>query len=255
MSISLTDISHGKALRAPRCVLLGVEKVGKSTWASQCPGTVFIPIVGEEGIDELDVAKFPACKSFSEVMQALELLYTGLHEYTHVCLDSASTLEPLIWDAVCAHHNAPSIERVLGGFGKGYVEALKWWRDLTVGLDALRNERNMAVTLIGHCKVKMFNDPLTDPYDTYIFDIQDRAANLLNRWADAILFATFKAFASKKALAGDKATNHAIGTGERVLYTQKRPAHPGGNRYGLPYELPLHYGAFTAELSKARSQT
>jgi hypothetical protein len=260
MAINLASISKGKARRAPRIVLLGVEKVGKSTFASQAPGPVFIPVKGEQGLDELDCSKFPVAGSFGDVLECLTSLATEEHGFRTVVIDSASTLEPLVWEKTCQDNGgAASIERVGGGYGKGYVEALKQWRELQAALDYLRDERDMGVVLIGHVKVKTFNDPLVDPYDQYQFDIQDKAANLWYRWADSILFANFKTFTKTVAesMAGKK-TVHAVAASQKpepVLYTQKRPAHPGGGRVTLPYELPLNWPAFEAALKAARDAT
>lgn len=252
MSISLSSISRGKARRSPRVVLLGVEKIGKSTFAAQAPGAVFIPIRGEEGVDELDVPKFPVVGSFAELMETLQALAVDAHDFRTVVIDSASTLEPLIWDQTCRDNNAPSIEKVGGGFGKGYIEALKYWREVQAALDYLRDAKGMGCVIVGHVKVKTFNDPLTDPYDQYQFDVQERAANLWYRWADAILFANRKTFAKTVKQTGDNKTVHATGTDDRYLYTDKRPAHPGGTRYGLPYEMKFRWADFEAAVNASR---
>jgi hypothetical protein len=245
----LSQITRGKTMQPPRILLLGVEKIGKSSWGSQAPEAVFVPVKGEQGLDRIDCRKFPVAGSFADVMGCLTVLATEEHIFGTVVVDSTSALEPLVWERTCEDNKAASIEKVGGGFGKGYVEALKYWRQMQAALDLLREQRGMAVILIGHVKVKTFNDPLTDPYDTYTFDLQDRAANLLYRWADAILFANYKTYARTVAQAGDKKTVHAVGGTERAVFTEKRPAHPGGNRYSLPYELPFSFAAFQAALA------
>lgn len=253
MAISLSSISKGKAKLAPRILLLGVEKIGKSTWASQAPSPIFIPIIREQGLDQIDCAKFPPAGSYAAVKESLASLCNEEHDYKTVVIDSASTLEPLIWDQTCADNGAAaSIEKVNGGYGKGYIEALQYWRELQTALDYLRESKGMGVILVGHVKVKTFNDPLADPYDQYQFDLQDKAANLFYRWADAILFANFKVFSKQVAAGGgDKKTTHATDIPGRYLFTEKRPGHPGGNRYGLPYELQFEYAAFADAMSKA----
>jgi hypothetical protein len=252
MALSLASISKGKARKAPRIVLLGVEKVGKSTFAGQSENPIFIPMKGEEGTDEIDCAKFPVSRSYGDVIDALGVLYREDHPYQTAIIDSSSALEPLIWDHTAKTKGADSIETVNGGFGKGYVEALKFWREIMDGLDALREDRGMASILIGHVKAKEFNDPEADPYTTYMFDIQERAANALYRWSDAILFANFKrAAVTKNDVGFNKKVARGVGTGERRLFTEKRPAHPGGNRYSLPYELPLAWEAFAAAMAKS----
>lgn len=251
MSI-LDEITTKPTIRPPRIVLLGVEKVGKTTFAAGANNPILIPVKGEEGADDFAVPKMPVRKSYADTLAALGDLYKEDHEFKTAVIDSASAFEPLVFDAVVeADPSANSIEKVGGGFGKGYTESLEYWRRLTNALDCLRNDRNMASMIIGHVKVKRFDDPTGESYDKYFMDLNDRAANLLFRWADVILFAKTKIHVSE-----DEATKkkRGIGQDERVLLTQARPGHPGGGRgvYGrLPYELPLDYNAFTQAVSHA----
>jgi hypothetical protein len=240
--MKLSLITKGTIDRPPRVVLAGVEKIGKSTFASQFPNPIFIPIKGEEGIDALDVARFPVAGCFAEVLACIETLAEEDHDFKTVVIDSVSTLEPLVWDYVCAESGVSSIEKVGGGFGKGYVEAVKSWREIMAALDYLRDE-GMGCVLITHVAVKPFTDPLTESYDTYVIDIHKAAQSALLRWSDCILFANSRTIPNTHN-AGAKETTTGIMRDERVLFTQKRPAHPGGGRgvYGqLPYELPFDY--------------
>ncbi len=253
MSYDLSKLDCGRTTRPPRITAIGVEKIGKSTFAAGAPSPVFLPIRGEEGIDDLAVPHFPTCNSFEEVLGALQSLDEQEHKYETVVIDSVSTLEPLIWDAVCKAEGVTSIEKVGGGFGKGYIEAVMKWRLLMDGLDALR-EKGMASILIGHAVVRTFADPTTESYDQYQLDLNKHAAAALMRWSDCILFANCKAIVRKEENGFNKATKKAVLRDERCLFTQKRPAHPGGGRgvYGrLPYELPLDWNAFQEAINKA----
>jgi hypothetical protein len=265
MAIDLNSIKKETVIRAPRMVLIGVEKIGKTTFAcgsrvengivveTGLNSPVVIPIKGEEGADSLNVAQFPVCKSYDDVMDAIESLL-GEHDYKTVIIDSASALEPLIWDAVCKIAKVDSIEKVGGGYGKGYAEAASLSRNMLAGLDALRNERGMSVIIIGHVKVKRFDDPGGDSYDQYQFDAHDKVANLIYRWSDIILFANTKVVVAKEDVGFGKDKKRGIDTtgGRRFLYTQKRPSHPGGGRgyFGqLPYEIPLDWASFESAVS------
>lgn len=260
MAFNLESITKKQQIRAPRMLVLGVEKIGKTTFAcgtrfvdgviaeTGLNAPIVIPLKGEEGADHLDVAQFPVCQSYDDVLDAIGALF-GEHEHKTVVIDSASALEPLIWDAVAKAHQCQSIEKVGGGYGKGYTEAVSNFRRLLDGLDALRNQKGMASIIIGHVKVKRFDDPGGDSYDQYQFDINDKAANLLYRWADLILFCNTKVIVKKEDTGfGQKKKTGIDNTGgRRFLFTQKRPAHPGGGRgyYGqLPYELPLDWAEF-----------
>jgi hypothetical protein len=129
MAFNLESISKGKVVRAPRIVVLGVEKIGKTSFAC---GTKFdgnsivehgtnnpigISTKGETGMDNMDIPKFPTAESYANVMSAIGTLFQEDHEYRTAVIDSASALEPLIWDAVCETHKVKSIEEVGGGYG------------------------------------------------------------------------------------------------------------------------------------------
>lgn len=254
MAFDLKSIQSGAIVRAPRMILLGVEKIGKSTFAAGADDPVFLPIKQEEGVDAIDAPKFPTAMTFDQVMEAIGTLYQENHDFRTLVIDSVSALEPVIWESVCAEAKADSIEKVGGGYGKGYTEALGKWRTLMSAIDALRSEKNMACILIGHVTVKRFDDPLGDSYDQYQFDIHNKAANAVFRWADSIVFANTKTAVKKEEVGFNKEKKRGVDiTGNRFLFTRKTPAHPGGGRgvYGqLPYELPLDWAAYSAAVSE-----
>ena len=243
MPLTLDSITTGVTTRPPRIVLIGTEKIGKSTFAAQAPNPVFLPIRGEEGIDDLNVAKLPVAKTWTDVSDAIKLLITSDHDYKTLVIDSISTLEPVVWEQVCKDAQVESIEKVGGGFGKGYTEALNKWQKLMNALDRLR-DKGMGIILIGHVIVGTFNDPNSESFSVYDTDLNKKARAALYRWADAILFANHKHSVISEDIGFNKEEKRAVSTGARYLYTQKRPAHPGGGRgaYGqIPYEMVLDY--------------
>ena len=257
MGFDLNSIKKGVEHKAPRIVLLGVEKIGKSTFAAGAESAIFLPIKGEEGVDDLDVAKFPRAETFDDVLEAVTTLIRDEHEYKTFVIDSASALEPVIWAKLCEESNCDSIEKVGGGYGKGYIEAANKWRSLMDGLDRLRS-KGISVILIGHVKVKRFDDPLGASFDQYQFDLHEKVHLALQRWADSILFANSETIVKTEDVGfnKEKKTGKDL-TGARWLFTQKRPGHPGGGRgvYGrLPYKLPLDWAAFTSAASEAAQQ-
>lgn len=266
MSISLASIRKDAVVKAPRIILLGREKIGKSSFATGCRfeggklveeglnDPIVLPIKGEEGVDSIAVPKFPTLNTFDEVLEALGALSTGDHEFKTVVIDSISSLEPVIFDYVCRKFNVNSIEKVGGGYGKGYTEALSCWRTVLDCLDFLRNHKGMASILIGHVKVKRFDDPNGDSYDQYQSTIHEKAASLLYQWSDQIMFANTKTVVKTEdvGFGGEKKRGVELNAGQRYLFTQQRPAHPGGGRgiFGqLPYELPLDWSAYQAAVA------
>ena len=251
MSI-LNNITRGPVIRPPRMIIVGEPKIGKSTWAAQAANPVILPIRGEEGVDAIDAAKFPTAQSYADALGALTALREEPHDYKTVVIDSVSALEPLLWEETCKRLAISSIESP--GFAKGYVEALAEWRQILDLLDALRTERGMTSILIGHAKVRTVSTPETEPFDSWVIDLDGRAAALLSRWSDFVGFAgrqlrvrhTDLAKANSKH--GDTSAERiATDTGARFLFTQRTATHPGGGRgvYGrLPEYLPLDMGAF-----------
>ena len=257
MSISLSSIKQGPESRKPRMVILGGPKIGKSTFAAGAESPVFIPIKGEEGIDYLDVDKFPTSYTFDDVRQRLAALATDTHDYKTVVIDSASALEPVIYADVCESEKAASIEKVGGGYGKGYTEALSRWRELMQALDYLREHKNMASVIIGHVDVKKFDDPLNESYDQFVFDVNGKASAALFRWADFIGFANTKTYVKKEStgFGAEKGKARDSGNGQRFLFCQKSPAFPAGGRgpYGkLPTEIPLDWSTFTEAVASVK---
>jgi len=257
MAFDLSTVTNDSVIRPPRIVLLGVEKIGKSTFAASSDRPMFIQVKGEEGIDDLRVAKTPGpVMSYNECLGWFGALHQQQHDHGTVVVDSTSALEPLLWAQVCADYNKDSIEKVLDGYGKGYAETLKYWTRITEWLDALRRDRGMASILIGHVKIKRVDDPIAGSYDAFVWDIHEKAANLLYRWADLILFCNSKVIVkSEDAGFGKEVKRGQDLMGGRYLYTQKKPSHPGGGRgvFGrVPYELPLDWNAFVAAVTKAR---
>jgi len=258
VGFDLSSIASSKKDRPRRIIVLGKPKCGKSTFATQSDKPVFLPIRGEEGIDDLDVPTFPVINTYADLIEALGTLYVDDHGYSTAVIDSVSTLEPIFWKECCRiNQGVDSIEKVGGGFHKGYTEVLKQWREFTDGMDALRNDRNMTIILVGHTSIGKMNDPGCEPYTRWDFDIHKYASALLTRWADGIAFVQHKVIVKKDDQGFGKKTNRALdaGGGQPFLYTQERPSHPGGGRgpWGkLPYEMPLSWAALTDALAKAK---
>src|SRR5690606_9636743 len=130
---------------------------GKSTLASHAPNPIFIPT--EDGLDQIDCASFPLARSFKYVKAALADLLHQDHDYQSVVIDSVDWLERLIFDALCEQYGVSSIEKVDGGYAKGYTHALTHWRSLLNDIDLLRSQRGVCVILLAHAKVEKFEDP------------------------------------------------------------------------------------------------
>jgi len=241
----LQQIHTGRRPSPPRFVIYGTEGIGKSTTASQAPKPIFIPT--EDGLDQIDCASFPLATRFPEVETALELLINEAHNFETVVIDSLDWLERLIWDVLCEQYGVASIEKVDGGYARGYTHALTHWRRVLDGLNTLRSRRGMCVILLAHAKVEKFEDPESAAYDRYSPRLHKHATALVNEWADAVLFATRKIITKTEETGFNRERTIASGLGkdggERVLRCVGSPACVAKNRFDLPAELPLSWSA------------
>lgn len=240
----LSRIQPTRTMRPPRMILYGPHGIGKSTFGAQAPNPIFIRI--EDGLDALDTQAFPPATSLEEVESYLGALAREQHNFQTLVVDSLDWLEQLIWKAVCIADGVSNIELVGKGFGKGYVIALKRWERLLDLMEALRNTRNMGIILLGHAKVKRFDDPTTEPYDRYSLDIQEKAANLVEEAVDIVGFATYRVNVSTITTGFNQTVRRGVGGTDRVMYLHERPGFRAKTRFPLPPELPLSWGAFQA---------
>ena len=239
----LNTIKKGRESQPPRIMIYGSEGVGKSTFAAYAPNPVFIQT--EDGLSEIDCSKFPLAKSFDEVVLQLQAVRDEEHEFGTVVIDSLDWLERLVWDRVCADYGVKSIEKADGGYGKGYVLALSYWRQIISILNEIRTRRGLAVVLIAHAAVERFEDPEHAAYDRYTPRLHKKSCSLVCEWVDAVLFAT-------RRMRVDSTTGKAapVGAdgGERVIRTNGSPACIAKNRFGLPTEIALSWNAFVEGL-------
>jgi hypothetical protein len=248
MAISLASLRRSTALQPPRILMHGVAGIGKSTFAAKADAPVFITT--EDGLGKLQVPHFPLATSYADVSEALEALRTEEHDFRTVVIDSVDWLEPLIWAEACKRNNWPTIE--FPGFGKGYAEAVNIWREYIDKLNALRDEKGMAVLQIAHTDIKRFDSPEHEPYDRYIIKLQARAAALLQEHSDIVLFANYQISITKADVGFSKKVARALGTGKRVMHTEERPAYLAKNRYELPETLPLDWSEFVKAMPQPK---
>ncbi|HOQ60966.1 MAG TPA: AAA family ATPase, partial [Vicinamibacterales bacterium] len=160
-----------------------------------------------------------------------------------------------IWDVLCEQYGVASIEKVDGGYARGYTHALTHWRRVLDGLNTLRSRRGMCVILLAHAKVEKFEDPESAAYDRYSPRLHKHATALVNEWADAVLFATRKIITRQEETGFNRERTIAAGLGkdggERVLRCVGSPACVAKNRFDLPAELPLAWSAIMQAMASS----
>lgn len=242
--INLASVARNVVARPPRLLVYGNHGVGKSTFGANAPNPIFI--ITEDGLGVLDVPHFPLAQSFDSVIEAIGALYAEDNEFQTVVIDSLDWLDNLIWQDINKKYDAKDL-----AYGKGAVIATDYWRQVLDGLNALRNERDMAVVLLAHCEIKRFDSPEVEPYDRYQVKLQARSSALVQEWTDAVLFANYKTIVKKDDVGFNNTVARGITTGERLLFTTDKPAHQAKNRFALPESLPFTWAALQTAMDAA----
>ncbi len=243
--ISLASVTRGKMKRPQKIVLYGTSGIGKSTWAADAPGAIFVPT--EDGSHHLDVARLPRVMSWGDVLDALSALAEE-HEYRTAVIDTLDALEPLVWARTCVtklngDKRVTSIEDY--GFAKGYVYALDVWRDLLARLDLLV-ARGMSVVLVSHAALVTIKNPDAEDYQQYDLKLHHKASALVREWADHVLFA-----ATDVGMAKINQRAKVTSLGDRVLHTTSSPAWSAKTRSSAPARLALSWSEWEAALEGA----
>lgn len=249
----LANVQKGKIQYPDFVVIYGVDGIGKSTFAAQAPDVIFVGPEADKGTANMDVARYPnQPKNYSEMMAAIKDLTDNPHPFKSVAVDSIDHIEPMIWNKVCEDYGVASIEAVMGGFGKGYVEANKLWRDMIGALSNLRDKRKMNVIIIAHSMVKAFNDPQTNAtYDRFQLKLNEKASALWREHVDCVFFANFEVYTKQD----DKKRTRAYGEGTRMMFTERRPGFDAKNRMTLPPILTLDWNEFIRAKAGANPQS
>jgi hypothetical protein len=232
----MTQIFRVTAKLPPIIVVHGLPGIGKTTFAQNFPDAVFVQT--EDGCPTgLEIATFGLCETFTSVIDAMRYLGKESHDHKTMVLDSLDKLEPLILAAVCADRGYASIESP--GYGKGWVEADKWWLDFLRGCEWLRRTRGMTIVLIAHSEITTVNDPRVASYTSYQLRLHKRARALVEDSADLVGFLAVDVVIKNEQSSFGKTRARADGGSARWLHLEGRPAFIAKNRYGMPERITI----------------
>lgn len=230
------QITRGRKARAQKVVIYGPEGIGKSSFASQFPDPVFIDTEGST--DNMDVARMDKPTSWTMLKNQIAFIKANPDACKTLVIDTIDWAEQLAVDYVCAQHQKNGIEDF--GWGKGYTYVQEEIGRLLNSLGELV-DNGINVVLTAHAQIKKFEQPdEMGSYDRYELKLgqksSSKTAPLVKEWADMVLFANYKTI----VMTTDTGKKKAQG-GERVMYTNHRPAWDAKNRHGLPDQLPFTY--------------
>ncbi len=228
----------GKGSGKPtRCIIHGVEGVGKTSFAAQAPKPIFLMARGETGLQTLidnglvpEIDHFPETQSWADVLSQIRWLCESDTGHKTLVIDTLNGCERLCHEHVChTKFGGDWGEQGFTSFQKGYDVALSDWRELLSLLDHLRNERSMSVICLCHTQVKTYQNPEGPDFDRYQPDMHRKTWGLTHRWADLVLFANFEMFIEAKKGGRPKGK----GGQSRMLYVERHAAYDAKNRHGL----------------------
>ena len=232
------QITRGRKARAQKVVIYGPEGIGKSTFAAQFPDPVFIDTEGST--DNMDVARLDKPTSWAMLKNEIAFIKANSDACKTLVIDTIDWAEQLAVSYVCSQHQKNGIEDF--GWGKGYTYVQEEIGRLLNSLSELV-DIGINVVLTAHAQIKKFEQPdEMGAYDRYELKLgqktSSKTAPLVKEWADMVLFANYKTF----IMTTDDGKKKAQG-GERVIYTNHRPAWDAKNRHGLPDQLPFDFGS------------
>ena len=248
------QITRGKRARAQKVVIYGPEGIGKSTFAAEFPNPVFIDTEGST--DNMDVARLDKPTSWTMLNNEVAFIKANPTECKTLVIDTIDWAESMAVADVCAQHNKKGIEDF--GWGKGYTYVQE---EIGRFLNSLSDLVDMGINVVltAHAQIKKFEQPdELGSYDRYELKLGQKTgsktAPLVKEWADMVLFANYKTLVMTAKNGKKKAQG-----GERVMYTNHRPAWDAKNRHGLPDELPFIFAEiahiFAGQLAQAIQPT
>jgi hypothetical protein len=212
--------------KAPRIILYGAAKCGKTTMASLFPNPVFIDL--EDAFGHLQVESFPTCSTFADAYLQLEYLLNEKHDYETVIIDTIDKLESVLFADIAKNAGVKSAGAIK--YGVGYVDATATMVTLMALLDKLKN-KGIIVVLLAHNMLRE-PDALTD-YKVHQIALHQKTARAFVGWADMLVFLRRDVRVETDA----KGKNSALDTGKYVMTPSITATVEAGNRYGLVKEV------------------
>ena len=237
------NITRGKIPGAIKVVVYGPEGVGKSTFASQFPGAVFIDTEG--GTTHMDVARFDKPLKWMDIHADVDWALEHPDQVGTVVLDTMDWAEKLAAKYVCNEEPINKSGDTRGwdnietpGYGKGYVYMKSAVQALLDKLSTLA-AKGVNVVIVAHAILKKFEQPdEMGAYDRWSLKLNEKnIAPIVKEWADMVLFATYKTDVVKTSDGKTKAR----GGQKRIMYTQHSACWDAKNRFGLDDELPFDF--------------
>ena len=226
--------------RGIKAIIYGVPGVGKTTFAAQFPAPYILDL--ERGAERYEVPHNSDIETFSEFRQVLAALPPGTGT---VIIDTFDELEKMIVQHVMNRENVDSLNKIGGGYGRGWLAVYEQFGQVISDLDRIRIKQGMNIVLVGHSTIKHFEPADSAGYDRYTFACYEKNNDMLRRWSDITLFARFDSIVVEDGQNAKVKSN-----GKRVAYTVSNPCWDAKSRWKLPEKIPFEFSAIASILTE-----
>ena len=250
---SFTPVKRGKHA-PPRLCIYGAGGLGKTTLAMNAPKPVFLDL--EDGLDALEIPDHidilepsEPIESWEQLLATIQAIINDPGDRKSIVIDTLDRAEWLCWEFVCRKARVESIEKIGGGYGKGYTAAYEEFRRLVHLLETLRSRHGFWVIVNAHAKIENAGSAETDEYQRWTLKVDKRVAGLIVESFDAVLFARLEIFVAENK------NKKMKGFGDvRVLETEGSAAWVAKNRYKLPKRMSLSWDELSAALARGAGE-
>ena len=211
------EISSGKMQKPLKLVIYGPEGIGKSSFAAQAPGVLFIDTEGSTV--HMDVRRLPAPQSWTMLLQEVDYVRRTPGLCKTLVIDTVDWAERMARDHVCNTHGVKGLEDF--GYGKGYVYLYEAIGQLLNMLTDVVNA-GMNVILTAHAKMRKFEQPdELGAYDRWEMKLMKETPGMVKEWADNCALCDLRDLHRKGAWEGKKRKRQ--GSGRKACHVHKPP--------------------------------
>ena len=267
MNMDFSKLVPKQVLSPPLMVLYGGPGIGKTAFGIGAdasnnykigkPNHLLINI-DYRGADRLTCNRATdLTNSPIESTDDINLIFKNLAEQDHnldwIIFDDLTTIEELFVREVCIENNVSEIGKI--EYGRGFELARTKWHHLFQMIKDLQSLKSVGIILIGHTKIEMQKDPMTESYSRHDLQLDKRSKEIIKKSVELIGFAHRKTLTKQQDAGFGKKESVAIGKSERVItFAPDIEGFESKDRFSLPEEIPLDWSVFENELNKSMSQ-